>query len=188
MTAPDASARRCASGRYSRHVSAFSTLGTPPAIRLPTINCVLRYPATIAGPPRQQPIARRGFSMVARDHNGLPVKSRLKSDPGWESAPGVGQAAAQRCTTGTAVACPRSPREGPARGATRPRGAEGMRCGARGCRANVAAGCVGRRWVGCHDLLASRAPQHIPFCQEMRPIIACTPWSFAWAVLLPAMR
>ena len=25
-----------------------------------------------------------------------------------------------RCTTGTVVACPRSPREGPARGATRP--------------------------------------------------------------------
>ena len=29
-------------------------------------------------------------------------------------------AAAQHCTTGSAVACPRSPREGPARGATRP--------------------------------------------------------------------
>ena len=29
-------------------------------------------------------------------------------------------AAAQKCTTGSVVACPRSPWEGPARGATRP--------------------------------------------------------------------
>ena len=39
-------------------------------------------------------------------------------------------AAAQKCTTGSVVACPRSPWEGPARGATRPR--RGWRRPARG--------------------------------------------------------
>ena len=38
--------------------------------------------------------------------------------------------AAQKCTTGSVVACPRSPWEGPARGATRPR--RGWRRPARG--------------------------------------------------------
>ena len=39
-------------------------------------------------------------------------------------------AAAQKCTTGSVVACPRSPWEGPARGATRP--GRGWRRPARG--------------------------------------------------------
>ena len=67
--AQDDGTRRIRKLMYQREIFAprlrflhFSVL--PPATRQPTIDCVLRYPATIAGPPRQPPIARRGGACV----------------------------------------------------------------------------------------------------------------------------
>ena len=72
------------------------------------------------------PVAISGTELGPHDADGTTFDKILKkynlNDPALVStAAGICTgAAAQECTTGSVVACPRSPWEGPARGATRP--------------------------------------------------------------------